>query len=322
MRKRQYLAGVTALLFCLALLTGCVSNPSNQTNTPGTVLVPGALEYNGVQYQPREDQTVILILGLDKFEHPEGYDGYINNMQSDFMALLILDHTAEVYNLLHLNRDTMTKIRRLGVGGGGAGSYTGQLALAHTYGSGGSDSCLNAVRAVSDLLCGIQIHHYMSLTMDAVAVINDAVGGVTLTVMDDFTQMDPSMEQGKEVTLMGEQALLYVRARMNLEDSSNLHRMERQRQYMEALYQATMERQAQDDDFLMNTMLQISDSFVSDCTVNQLDALAEQMENYTFGRAFSLEGEAVRGEQFMEFYVDEEALKETVIQQFFQQPTN
>ncbi len=32
--------------------------------------------------------------------------------------------------------------------------------------------------------------------MDAVAVINDAVGGVSVQVMDDMTMVDPSFVQG------------------------------------------------------------------------------------------------------------------------------
>ena len=43
---------------------------------------------------------------------------------------------------------------------------TGQLALAHTYGSGEEDSCENTVLAVENLLYGVGIDHYVSLTMD------------------------------------------------------------------------------------------------------------------------------------------------------------
>lgn len=75
--------------------------------------------------------------------------------------------------VLQLNRDTMTQIESYGVAGESAGTYEGQLALAHTYGSGGQDSCRYQAKAVSNLLYGVSVDHFCSVTMDAVAVIND-----------------------------------------------------------------------------------------------------------------------------------------------------
>ena len=124
------------------------------------------------------------------------------------------------------------------------------MALAHTYGSGGSDSCLNAVKAVSRLLGGVKIDHYMTLTMDGVGKINNLVGGVTVTMLEDFSELDPAMKKGETVTLKGEQALLYVRTRQGIGDQSNLSRMERQRQYLESFYGKLMEANRKIDGFL------------------------------------------------------------------------
>ncbi len=85
--------------------------------------------------------------------------------------------------------------------------------------------------------------------MDAVPIINDAVGGVTVTVLDDMTSADPALEKGAEVTLQGKQALTYVRTRRGLDDSTNLHRMERQRQYMGELYKGLINKLSGDDGF-------------------------------------------------------------------------
>ena len=106
----------------------------------------------------------------------------------------------------------MTQIQILGVTEEPAGSFTGQLALAHTYGSGEEDSCENTVLAVSNLLYGMEIDHYVSLTMDGVALLNDLVGGVPVEVLDDFSGIDDSLVQGETVTLRGRQALTYVRS--------------------------------------------------------------------------------------------------------------
>ena len=59
----------------------------------------------------------------------------------------------------------------------------------------------------SFLLGGTEIDHYLAMTMSAIPQINDLVGGVPVTVLDDFSGIDDSLVKGEEITLMGEQAL-------------------------------------------------------------------------------------------------------------------
>lgn len=49
--------------------------------------------------------------------------------------------------------------------------------------------------------------------MDGIVEMNDLLGGVTVTVEDDFSQVDSSLVMGKRVTLTGQQALTFVRSR-------------------------------------------------------------------------------------------------------------
>ena len=107
--------------------------------------------YNGTAYARREDLETVLLLGVDKFEG-ETPEGYLNNQQADFLLLLVMDKQHETCTPIQLNRDTMTQIQILGVTGEPAGTFTGQLALAHTYGRGEADSCENTALAVSNLL--------------------------------------------------------------------------------------------------------------------------------------------------------------------------
>lgn len=274
------------------------------------------VEYDGQWHSFRNDLKTVLVMGLDKYERPEDAWGYLNNQQADFLMLLVIDEKAGICNILHLNRDTMTDIPRLGVTGDAVGTIVGQLALAHTYGSGGSDSCLNATKAVSKLLCGVQIDHYITMTMDGVGIITDLVGGVEVTVLDDFSQVDPSLVKGEQVLLKGDQALTYVRTRKDMYDSSNLRRMERQRQFMNALYQKLSDCTKNDPEFMVNALVQLSDSVMSDCTPTQLEALSDLMEECALNSITPLKGEAVKGDEFMEFYTDEDSLKQTVISLF------
>ena len=302
------------VMSCCLLLTGCKQQPISTMGTEA----PAESSVTETEPQLKEDLQTILVMGLDKYEAKPKEMGYLNDQQSDFLMLVVLDEKAGTSQVLHLNRDTMTEIRRLGVGGGDAGRFTGQLALAHTYGSGGSDSCLNACKAVSKLLGGIHIDHYIALTMDAVALLNDQVGGVTVEIMDDFTHLDPAMVQGEKVTLHGEQALLYVRSRGSLEDSSNLHRMEQQRQYLNALYEQLLRAKKEDEHFLQDSLLKLSSSFQSDLTVNQLSQLGETMLDLELQPFMTIEGEAVKGEEFIEFYPDEASLNQVIQELFYE----
>lgn len=273
--------------------------------------------YNGTAYARREGLETVLLLGVDKFEG-ETPEGYLNNQQADFLLLLVMDKQHETCTPIQLNRDTMTQIQILGVTGEPAGTFTGQLALAHTYGSGEEDSCENTVLAVENLLYGVGIDHYVSLTMDGVALLNDLVGGVTVEVLDDFSGIDESLVQGETVTLQGQQALTYVRSRGGLEDSSNLRRMERQRQYLAALQQQLKAAVQQEDGFTLDALLQLNEYMVSDCTVEQLSALADNMAHYQVSDILTTPGEAQVGEEFMEFTVDEDALQQLVMDVFYE----
>lgn len=277
----------------------------------------GLTYYEGAWYAPRRGLDTILLIGVDVLDDTDQIDSYTNNQQGDFLLLLLLNHDDQTFSAIHLNRDTMTEIQILGVTGEPAGTFTGQLALAHTYGDGGTDSCENTVQAVSNLLYGIEIDHYISITMDAVPVLNDMVGGVTVKVMDDFSEIDPELIQGETVTLRSQQALTYVRTRRDLEDSSNLHRMERQRQYMAALLEQVQSLSDEEPKFLSEAVLTLSEYLVSDCTVNQLSDLGTYVQDYQFTGIQTLEGEAVKGEEYMEFYVDEDAVRDIVMELFY-----
>ena len=166
---------------------------------------------NGVKYYPRKDITVIMVLGINrtgKVEPTEQNHGGA----ADMVALLILDEKEQVCNVLNLNRDMMVDMPVLNQHGKPVGVNKAQLAYSHTYGDGMKESCRNVRTTVSNLLYGLQIDYYMALNMDTVPILNDSVGGVKVNVVDDFSQVDPSITKG-EVLLNGQQALRFVQSR-------------------------------------------------------------------------------------------------------------
>lgn len=276
--------------------------------------------YNGAWYRPRRGLETVLVIGVDQ----AAVDGALRRdkkyEQSDFLLLLVIDKGRERCTAVHINRDTMTEIQALDDDTNALlGTMTGQLSLAHAYGSRPEARCRNTVEAVSALLYGVEIGHYLSLTMDGVVVLNDLAGGVTLEVMDDLTAQDSALVQGASVTLKGRQALAYVQARMGLDDPSNIRRMERQKQYLEALQEKLLACMDAEEEFVLSALLELNAYMVSDCPAEKLSELAGILAERGVTEYRVLEGEAVEGEEYMEYHVDEPAARELVIELFYEQ---
>lgn len=312
-----FLAGLVCLHIWEEAADTGMSPPPSGANPEDALIY-----YSGAWYRPRKGLETVLVIGVDQASVDEELRRDKKYEQSDFLLLLVADKREERCTAVHINRDTMTEIRVLDDDTNEfLGTTNRQLSLAHAYGNRPEARCRNTVTAVSALLYGIEIGHYLSLTMDGVVMLNDLAGGVTLKVMDDLTGLDPALKQGETVTLRGRQALIYVQARMGLDDPSNIHRMERQKQYLEALQEQLLVRADLDEGFAMSALLELSAYMVSDCSAEKLSDLAETLKSFGVTEYRTLEGESVEGEKYMEYYVGEAAARELVMELFYEPDT-
>ena len=162
----------------------------------------------------------------------------------------------------------------------------------------------------------MKIDNYLSLTMAAITALNDAVGGVTVTIEDDFTGADETLVKGETVTLMGEHAFHYVHDRLNLEDNRNTTRMRRQATYMTALVDKLREKLEEDNAFVLELYSAVADYLVTDCDINELGEISEELSTYELSGIVTPEGESVNGE-YTEFYPDEAALQQLIADLFY-----
>lgn len=267
-------------------------------------------------YFPRQDITTVLVMGIDQYGPVADSETYNNRGAADMNMLLVFDEAAERCTVLHLNRDTMLEMPVLGIGGRRAGTYYGQLALSHTYGTGLTDSCENTRQTISDFLYGIDIDYYIAMNMDAIAILNDAVGGVTVHVTEDFSQVDPTITRG-QVHLMGNHAVNYVRTRKDVGDQLNLSRIERHKEYIDGFADAFRAKREADPEFMVKAYEDVSPYIVTDCSLNAITGMMDRYGGYAIGEVISPEGENVAGEEYMEFYVDEEKLDELILRLFY-----
>lgn len=271
---------------------------------------------DGVDYYPRQDITTVLVMGIDQTGPARLSEVPNDGKAVDMIAVVIVDEKAQNYTVLNINRDTMLEMPKLNEEGREDGIFFGQLAYSHTYGRGGADSCENTRKAVSNLLYGIKLDYYVAMNMDAVAILNDAVGGVTVQVQDDFSGVDSSLPMGI-ATLTGEQALSFVQSRGNVGDELNLSRMERQKEYMKGFAAAFESRMEASDSFLLKTYNAAAPYLVSDLPVSTLTAMMERYAGFSLADTISLPGENKLGREYYEFYPDAEALETLVMKLFY-----
>ena len=271
---------------------------------------------DGVEYFPRQDITVMMVLGIDQAGPVQASNYYRNKGSADSIMLLIFDETEKEATVLYLNRDTMLNMDVLGVRGEYAGTFYGQLALAHTYGNGLEDSCVNVKNTIQNYLHGVTIDYYLSMNMDAIPVLNDAVGGVTVNVVDDFSQVDPSITMG-EVTLHGDQVVNFVRTRKNVGDQKNVTRMARQREYVNGFLDALSAKEHNDIEFAAHFYEQAAPYIVSDVSLETLNGFLNRYLDFTIKDAITPEGENRIEDGHYAFYTDEEKLDKLIVELFY-----
>ena len=176
--------------------------------------------------------------------------------------------------------------------------------------------CGNNIRSCRTFALAIFPFRFHFLNMGGIAVLNDAVGGVTVQVTDDFSAIDPSIGMG-EVTLHGQQAVHFVRTRKGLGDQLNLSRIERHKTYFDGLMEALQEKLENSSSFALSLYDQMSPYIVTDCSVNALTGILERYADYELVEIVSSEGENARGAKYMEFYLDEEKLDALILRLFY-----
>lgn len=273
------------------------------------------LTLNGVDYYPRQDIFVVLLMGIDQAGEVKPAEKGHWAEAVDMITLLIFDEKAQDLTLLSLNRDTMLEMPVLNDQGWEEGTFYGQLAQSHMYGTGLEDSCENTKETVSRFLNGLYIDYYLAMNMDAVGILNDAVGGVTVNVEDDFSAVDATLLQGIQ-KLNGDQAITFVQTRRNVGDELNTSRIRRQQVYMESFARQLREKADEDSTFVLKSYEKISPYIVTNCSANVLSGIVERYGDYTLKENVTPEGRNVVGE-YMEFHVDEEKLKELVVRLFY-----
>ena len=314
-RKISCVAAFVFVLVCIAADAFCSAETVN--GDLNSRLNAGSIEYEGVAYRPKSRLTTILFMGIDRWNSKtDANTAYRSGGQADFQMLVALDENARTVTAIHISRDLMAEITVLNLLGETIGTRMSQICMAYSYGDGDQKSCELAVKCLSERLNGIRIDYYLAMQLDGIGALNDALGGVQVTLGEDFSIYDPEMTAGRMLTLTGKQAEYYLRYRYDIGDGSNASRMLRQCEYMEAAKQALAERWEESD--ILAIYNAIEPYIVTDMNRGRLVNLANRAQRFSILPIVELKGENVIGDSGLyEFYPDEDDLMRVILDTFY-----
>ncbi len=268
-----------------------------------------SVSYQGETYPLKRNTSSLLLIGTDNFiDDAKQHEGLPYNFNlADFLVVLVFDHRAKTITPFQICRDTMCEVP---VTSGGTKRM--QITLAHTYGSGGADSCENTRKAVESLLFDVPIDSYLAFTMDTVPHVNDLLGGITIWLEEDIPELGPAYVKGATVTLKGEEALRFVRYRDTSLLDDNLRRMAHHRQYLTALVETAQKASADDEELPLRIFRAVEKFINTDLNAENLSALFNNLNEYTVLPAVTADGIYKAGEDFAEYLVDEASLWDCV----------
>lgn len=255
----------------------------------------------------RENEiTNYLLIGIDREKLV--VTDYQSGGQADFILIISIDRRSRTITPVMIDRDAMTEVTTYGIFGNVAGKRRMQVCLAQAFSGSGVTGSRNTAEAVSGLLGNIRIHRYLLLDLDGIAILNDAVGGVQVTLEDDLTALSPVLKKGDTVVLRGDLAEHFVRGRTTVADGTNASRMTRQQTYIEAFLKTVTARLDADSSFIAEVFDDLGSHLETDTDKQLLINDVNTYKNYAWQDLVLLPGTHTIGEDgFAEFWIDEKA---------------
>lgn len=284
--------------------------------------------HNGKAYRYNDQVITLLCMGIDQAgeEIQKAKDVSGESGQADSIFLAVMDPVSRQLRVIAISRDTMTKIPAFDNKGNYLGENINHLGLAYAYGDGREKSCQYMVDAVSRLFYGIPINGYAAFSLETIGKLNDAVGGVTVTVPEgeDMTSADPQLKSGAAVTLTGDMAETFVRWRNTEEHGSNNMRIARQKQFLLSFFQQAAAAVQKDVSLPAGLYREFSSEMITDISLDKAVYLISEAAKMSFqeGNLTVLQGEAKTGKVYDEFYVDDDALYELILDTFYVEETD
>lgn len=323
-----------ALAVAVPLLGGCnKSSPVRVADQPVTTLADstgettrvtvtqssrpalnwsGNLTVDGQKYRYQTQYDTVLFLGVDSRDTEQlDKNGIGAGGRSDSIILLRIDPRAQTVQPYTLSRDTMTKVDVYDRDRNFLFSGNMQLNMQYAYGDNAKRSCLLSKKKVSEVLLGLPIDSYCSLTLDGILAAAEAMGGITLTLNEDWTDIDPTYTAGSTITMQGEALERFLRYRDTGETGSNNVRMQRHGWFIREMFSQMGRLGTSGAEKLIE---QLDPYMETDMDVDTIS----QLVNYAMSdEVLNVPGETIHGKAHDEYYLDEDALYSFLLELYY-----
>ena len=279
------------------------------------------VSHDGKVYTYNHDLINILCMGVDN-NRPLSEDAPLKERgKTDALYLLSINKKTKEVNVVHIPRETMVPVQ-LYYDEEPKGMQTLQITLQYAYGRDKEEGSLLTSKATSALLKNIPIQRYCVVNFNAIPALNDAVGGVEVTMADhvdkELQKLSPDFRPGNTVLLKGEQSFNYLRFRDISEETSSEERAQRQKVYIKAFEKAMKKAVKSDFKLPYNLYKIMQDNMSTDIGKIEILYLTTLIKDAEFADGvISLPGEMVKGERFQEYYVSDEELEKMIIDTFY-----
>lgn len=232
----------------------------------------------------------IVLIGVDRYELGE-QPTFRSAGQSDTVMILSFDLRKKEYFFISVNRDLDVPVENFSLIGESYGFVNEQIALAYAYGDGTSISGKNVIKSLNCLFDNrIPFQGFIAAPMTIISTLADAVDGVPVEIVDDFTGVDDTLKKGEVAVLRGEHAEKYIRARKYMKkDPYNEFRMTRQFAFCESFINKAKTTMTAKQ--LVSLYEDVMDMMVTNIGKNEITKWIATIYDYDFKGFYRIDGE-------------------------------
>lgn len=313
MNRRKILC--LRILLIIALIgVLCVIEKSRLYAAERSDIFEEEIVYQNRNYYYNYELLTFLVMGIFTEEDKEPLEG-----EADAEFLCVFNPGTKELSVIGLNRNSMVDIDFYNDEGIYLVRQKAQLTLQHGFGINKEQGSALQVAAVQRLMRGIPINGHVTVDMQVVEQMNHAVGGVSVTVLEDLTEIDETFVQGDEVCLSDEQAFWYVKYRNPFIYGTADRRLQRDIQFLQGFADKAIDKIHEDFMFPYHLYKECGEHVytnISQDRIAMLLMLAKDCEVKDI-RFYNLPGETKLGEKYEEFYVDEQQLLDMIVDIFY-----
>ncbi len=259
-----------------------------------------------------DNRINILCMGIDKFvtmteRHPD-----TNSIgQADVVFLVSIDTKKEEMDIIAIPRDTIVTVEKYNSRMEYIGIEDLQLCLQYAYADGTTNSCELTQKRVNEIFEGVTIDAYAAINFSGIMQINDAIGGVEITMKEDYTVHNPKFVKGATLLLKGTDALDFVQKRDITVAHTAYTRIDRQKQYLNEFVKKAKTVVKENPTVISDLYSALKENMVTNLEVTQVVDIVKTAINCPFETInfHKIEGEIINDGTYECFYPDERHIK-------------